>query len=527
MRNFLFLVFISFFIKINYGQQVQLTTTFCNTNIASLGTNFYWTTNGAEQYRVRISEGINTWTYAPGFTSTGYPKTFTNLIFAGVNPQYNTTYIVQVDYMIGGVWQNNWGNPCTLTTPTFTGIQLESTYCGATLPSLTSIFRAQTVSGGTTWRFRVTNTVDGSVKVVDKGSSYGSTNTRRTTSINELASLPGTGTLTTSGQSIYTVECAVSVQNGPFSSYGTLCNVTITQSLSPTIVSTDCGIEHNYIFQDFLDANPPSPSTGCTYQFRLVDQSTLSVLESAVVSVPKVKIYDIPGYAYNKTYSASVRCIRQGIIGNYGPACILYTENQPYTKIQDGQFSTIDNCDIQITSFAQRIYAFAIPGGKYEFEINNGQNTYLHRTNNIRNFRLSEVSGYVNVYNTLHHIRVRVSMDNYTTFGPWNESCWAKTPIAIAENEPGITNQSEYLQLTIYPNPSENNFSLKYIDEDLLDNINLSLYDFNGKLIFEKIISNYELNQFTFGEDLQPGFYQMTIKDNSGILESFKLLKTK
>ena len=525
MKNLLLLLFIAFF-KTCVAQQVQLRPDFCNTNLTALGSNFYWTTNNSQQYRVKITNGGNTWIYDPGFTTTGSPKTFTNLIFAGVNPQYNTTYLVQVDYMISGAWQNNWGNSCSLTTPTFVPIQLETTYCGTSLPSLSSIFRAQTITGGTTWRFKITNTVDGSVKVVDKGSSFGSTTNRRTTSISELASLPGTGSLTPIGQAIYTVECAVSVQDGPFSVYGPICNVTITQSLNPTIVSSDCGIEHNYIFQDFIDVVPPTPSTGCTYQFRLIDQSNLTILESSVVTVPKIKIYDIPGFAYNKTYSASVRCIRQGIVGNYGTSCILYTENQPYTKIQDGQFSTLDNCDVDRT-FTQRLYAFAIPGGSYEFEITNGLTTYLHRTNNIRSFRLSEVTGYVNVYNTQHHVKVRVSMDNYTTFGPWGESCWVRTPMAIIQNDPGfIENESQLLKLTIFPNPSENNFSLNFVDEDLFELVNIKLYDFEGRLIFEKSINDYEINGLSFGEGFKPGIYHLIIQYNDE-LERFKLLKSK
>lgn len=528
MKNYLIFIYIVLN-SVIFAQQVQLTSTFCNSNLGALGSNFYWTTNGAQQYRVRITQGVNTWIFEPGFSSTGSPKTFTNLIFAGVGPQYSTTYAVQVDFMTGGIWQNNWGPSCNVTTPPPADIQLETAFCNATLPSLSSTFRAQTLSGGTTWRFRVTNTVTGEVKVVDKGASFGSTTTRRTTSISQLASLPAvSGSLTAIGQAIYTIECAVSVQGGPFSSYGPACNVTITQSLNPTIVSGDCGVEHNYIFQDFLDAVPPTPSTGCSYQFRLIDQSNSVAIESAVVSNPKVKIYDIPGYAYNKTYSASVRCIRQGIIGSYGPSCILNTENTPYTKIQDGQFSTIDNCDVTIPTFTQRLYAFAIPGGKYQFEITNGSATYYHQTNNIRSFRLSEIAGYVQVFNTNHNIRVRVSMDNYATYGPWDASCFAKTPLAIMENEDNefiSDNQGKQLQITVYPNPSNQNFNLKFVDEDLFEFLNAKLYDYNGRLIFEAVLDKNSIQDFSFGDELTTGLYQLVLQDNEGRIENFRLFK--
>lgn len=524
----LLLVLFSFF-RIN-AQQVQLTATFCNSNLAALGTNFYWTTNGAQQYRVRIILGASSWIFAPGLTGTGYAKTFTNLINAGVGPQYSTTYSVQVDYMLGGIWQNNWGPICTVTTPAPTIVQLESAYCNATLPTLATSFLAENISGGTTWRFRVTNNVTGEVKVVDKGSLYGSTVFRRTTSISQLASLPAvSGSLTAIGQAIYKVECAVSIQGGSFSTYGPACNVTISESLNPTILASDCGVEHNYIFQDYLDAVPPSPSTGCTYQFILVDLSNSVAIESAVVSVPKVRIYDIPGYAYNKTYSASVRCIRQGIAGSAGPSCILYTENTPYTKIQDGQFSTLDNCDVTIPTFAQRLYAFAIPGGSYQFEISNGSAIYYHQTNNIRSLRLSEVPGYVQVFNTNHNIRVRVSMDNYATYGPWDASCFAKTPIAIMENEHNdfiSDNQGEYLQITVYPNPTSNSFNLKFVDEGLFETLNAKLYDYNGKLVFEQDLNKDEVPNFSFGNELNSGLYQLVLRDSEGRIENFRLFKT-
>lgn len=529
MKNYLlyiFLVFSNYFL----AQQIQLNTTYCNSSLSALGSNFYWTTNGSEQYRVRISLGASTWIYAPGLTNSGYPKTYTNLIFAGVNPQYGTTYNVEVDYMIGGNWQNDWGPICTVTTPSLSVIQLEPAYCNSTLPLLTSIFRAQTVSGGTTWRFRVTNTLTGEVKVVDKDASFGSTTNRRTTSISQLASLPAvSGSITAMGQVIYTIECAVSVQGGAFSAFGPACNVTITQSLNPSIVSGDCGIEHNYIFQDFLDAVPPSPSTGVTYQFRLIDQSNLVAIESAVVSNPRVKIYDIPGYSYNKTYAASVRCIRQGITGSYGPSCILNTENTPYTKLQDGQFSTINNCDISIPTFTQRLYAFAIPGGSYQFEIDNGLATYYHQTNNIRSFRLSEVPGYVQVYNTNHNIRVRVSMDNYGSYGPWDASCFATTPPAIMENPNNdfiSDNQGKELQITVFPNPSSNTFTLKFVDEDLFKTLHAKLYDFNGRLLFQQTLNKTEVENFSFGKELSKGIYQLILQDDEGRIENFRLFKS-
>ena len=53
------------------------------------------------------------------------------------------------------------------------------------------------------------------------------------------------------------------------------------------------------------------------------------------------------------------------------------------------------------------------------------------------------------------------------------------------------------------------------------------MYDSNGKLIFEKSVNDYEINDFSFGDDLKPGFYQLFIDNNQGVSEIFKLLKLK
>ena len=506
---------------------VELTSTYCNSNLAELGSNFYWTSNGSAEYRIRVTQGVDTWIYEVGLTSSGSPKTYSNLSVAGVNPQYGTTYNVEVDYPIGGVWQDDWGALCTVTTPSPPPVDLETAYCNSSLPGLTSFFRAENVGGATIWRFRVTNTVTGEVKEVEKGPSFGSTINRRTTSISELASLAGTGSLTAIGQAIYTLEVSISVQDGDFNDYGNACNVTITESIDPEISPEECGITHNYIFQDFLNATPPSISTGCTYQFKLIDQSDFSEIESAEIADPFIKIYNIPGHAYGKTYKASVRCYRQGITGEYGPSCTLFTESSPYTKIQDGQFSTLDNCDVNIPTFTQRLYAFAIPGGKYQFEIDNGS-VYFHQTNNIRSFRLSEVAGYVQEFNTVHNVRVRVSMDDYSSYGPWGDVCTATTPAAFMEPDEDYLRESqgEHLQLTIYPNPSSREFNIGFIDENLFQMMTMSVYDLKGKLVYKSVLDKSDLDNLTFGSEFPEGLYQLVCQDDNGRIERFKLFKT-
>jgi len=538
---FLFFLFIAFKFQ---AQQVKLNTTSCNSNLAALGSNFFCTTNGSQQYRFKIMLGSNTWIFTPGLNLDNTPKIHTNLITAGVNPQYTTTYNVQVDYMISGVWQNNWGQICTVTTPPISLIQLEPAYCNSSLATIYTPFVAQSLSGGTSWKFRVTNTVDGTQSVLVKGASYGNTTNRRTTNINQVATL-GIGNLTAISQAIYQVECAISIQGGVFTNYSTICNVTINQSLSPTIVSSDCGVEHNYIFQDSLNAVPPTISTGCSYQFRLIDQSNNDTLFSAVLTLPRVRIFDVPGFAYGKTYKTSVKCIRQGIgmtDSYYGPSCILYTENNPYTKIQDGQFGTLDNCGTTITTSNARVYAFAIPGAlKYYFEIIDGNSSYCCIKNTVRNFRFNEVAYLCSAVVPNHDYKVIVKVDMGSGWGPFNDTCIVHTsssfvttacnstvcvPAKISNEQSDDISESDFLQIKIYPNPSDRNFNVLFDDEGLSEYVELKLYDISGKVVFLDKVNHDILNNYVFGETLDNGLYRLFISDNNGVMKSFNLLKT-
>jgi hypothetical protein len=513
-----------------FGQQATLIPSQCNTTLAALGTNIYSTSaSGAQQYRFRYTLGASSWIHAPGLKSSGAAYQYSNLVWAGTNPSYASTYNVQVDVMLAGTWQNNWGPICTVTTPPMPDpIQLEATFCNSSQSFVTSPIRAQEIVGGTGWRFRVTNTLDGTQSVLTKEAAWGSTRTRRTTNISQVAT-SGTGNLTALPQAIYQVECAISIQGGPYSAYGNICTITISQPIPMTINNTDCNRSFNYTHHDVINATVPTPSTGCTYQIRLVDQSNSNVITSAVLNQPQVLIDQIPGFAYGKTYAVSAKAIRQGIDGAYGTPCTITTPSQPVTKIQDGQFGTLDNCDINISTFAQRIYAFPIPlCVDYQFEINtNGAQGILYRnTGNIRSFRLSEVPGYVNEFNKTYNIRVRVNLGS--GFGPYNDVCTVTTPAAILINndeEKYLNNISSYLNLRVYPNPSTDDFKIDYVDENLPNSIELQLFDVQGNLIEYNKLNKEEFQSYCFGKNLSLGSYILNIKDDSGKVDRIRLLK--
>lgn len=90
--------------------QTQLTNDFCDQEIAALGSNIYADAiSGAVMYRYRINDGITVVEYERD-------KRWFNLIFAGMNPTYETLYTVEVAFDMGSGY-GPYGPLCTITTP--------------------------------------------------------------------------------------------------------------------------------------------------------------------------------------------------------------------------------------------------------------------------------------------------------------------------------------------------------------------------------------------------------------------------
>jgi hypothetical protein len=120
-------------------------------------------------------------------------------------------------------------------------------------------------------------------------------------------------------------------------------------------------------------------------------------------------------------------------------------------------------------------------------------------------------------------------MDNYATYGPWDASCFAKTPLAIMENPNNdfiSNNQGKFLQITVFPNPSSKTYNLRFVDENLFETLNAKLYDCNGRLLFEQNLNKNEVQNFSFGSELSTGLYQLILQDNEGRIENFRLIKS-
>ncbi|WP_417197909.1 PQQ-dependent sugar dehydrogenase [Bizionia sp.] len=129
--------------------------------------------------------------------------------------------------------------------------------------------------------------------------------------------------------------------------------------------------------------------------------------------------------------------------------------------------------------------------------------------------------------------RMRVSMMQYYTPGQpcgivnndGNSSEVEDYKITLIDNT--LTTQNvEALNFAIYPNPIKNMVTVKLPSNYSYSNLNVKLYDMQGRVIKEKQVnkSQYEIS-FNDLQDLNAGFYFIRISSENEVLVSKKLIK--
>ncbi len=228
------------------------------------------------------------------------------------NFEYATTYSIRV--MVrktsNNVWLGYYGTACLYSTPPVTSpaggagsIQLQ-TYCGGTLPTISTIISTTSLPGATGYRFRVTNTNTGAVQVLPR--------TLHWFSLTMLASY-NYGTA-------YIVDVAVKT-TGDYSDYGAPCNV--TTPAVPTLVNY-CGGAIVPAKSSLITTSSLDRVTAYEFTVDLYNEELELVSTSVVVkSLNRFSLNDITNYAPNTTYSVRVRVFSSGSWSPYGDACEL------------------------------------------------------------------------------------------------------------------------------------------------------------------------------------------------------------
>jgi hypothetical protein len=229
---------------------------------------------------------------------------------------YTTAYTVSVQLQIAGVWVGYYGTTCVVNSPAITdptgSLQLVSTQCGATLPSIGTIIYTTAQSGATGYKFRITDVTanaTGANLVQEKERSY------------HWFSLP---MLTRYNYgSTYMVEVAVKTTGG-YTGYGSPCY--INTPASPML--NNCGA--------VIPTSRTLVYTAITksvtqYRFQVTkvsDQSSRTFDTSKFWFSFKV---NVPGYTPSVAYSVRVAVMTAGTWSPFGDACEITSPAIPRT----------------------------------------------------------------------------------------------------------------------------------------------------------------------------------------------------
>ena len=267
---------------------------------------------------------------------------------------YSTAYTISVQLQIAGVWVGYYGTTCVVNSPDITSstgtLQLVSSQCGATLPSIATVIYTSVQSGATGYRFRITDVTVGATGanlVQEKERSYHWFTLSMLSRYNY--------------GSTYMVEVAVKTTGG-YTGYGSPCYV--NTPASPMLNS--CGA-----------VIPTSRTLVYTAITKSVTQYRFQVTK---VSDQSARTFDtgrfwfsfkvnMPGYTPSVAYSVRVAVMTSGTWSPFGDACEITSPAIPRTDINaeldftatafpnpySDQFSLLVNSDLD-ERIAYRVY---------------------------------------------------------------------------------------------------------------------------------------------------------------------------
>ena len=229
---------------------------------------------------------------------------------------YATAYTVSVQLQIAGLWVGYYGTACVVNSPAITDptgtLQLVSTQCGSTLPSIGTIMYTTAQSGATGYKFRITDVTPGATGanlVQEKERSYHWFG---------LTMLPRYNYGST-----YMVEVAVKTTGG-YTGYGSPCY--INTPASPML--NNCGAVIPTSRTLVYTAITKSVSQ---YRFQVTkvsDQSSRTFDTGRFWFSFKV---NVPGYTPSVAYAVRVAVMTAGTWSPFGDACEIISPAIPRT----------------------------------------------------------------------------------------------------------------------------------------------------------------------------------------------------
>jgi hypothetical protein len=370
-------------------------------------------------------------------------------------------------------------NSAVFTDPVFSTTALAGTACNTTLSSLSFQINAIPLSGAVGYRFEVTDTTTSLVNIIENNTYSGYAM--------RLNSLPNGGFYNTT----YSIRVAIKSTAGVWGDYGSSCTVKTPTTPPSTKVQTAYDGATVTTLNTVIYADNVIGASAYRFEVKLN-----GVLVNEIISPSSyLNLSYITGIAYGQTYSIKVASKYNGSLwSTYGRASSIST---PSASLPSAVSSS--QCGSTIPALNTVIYANQIIGvTSYKFEVSTGGNllgTYINNTSYY--FRLTNAVTIVNT-NTTYYVRVATLVNG--VWGQFGSACAITTP-AVGKIDP---------VLFTYPNPFTDTFKVGgFLIEE---NIEMSIYDFNGLLIDQKLINSSDANNYEFGANLKSGKYLVVLK---------------
>jgi hypothetical protein len=397
--------------------------------------------------------------------------------------------------------------------------KMNSQYCGLVYNYLIQdTLNALPIEGAQAYKFRI---FDGVTYIEDTVS-----NLTNSTSIN-LIKFPGIKYCTT-----YQMDVKVLMNDvwGPYNEVCeviTVCNpITELRPMFCNSTVTSCGT--NIYAQSILYAEG--------YQFYVAGGNINEIVTATSNAGFKLQnLSNVANLTYETSYLIKCRVKVGGVWGAWGEGCSVYLQTN----------STLTTyCNQTIPTLGVNVMTSSVGcASDYRFRINGPNVTdFVYNSPMLSNcFRFSQINGVK--FNSTYQVEVSVLVGGQ--WSPFGSACNVNTPTTLSiidnneesANSTEIKEETETLNLTsvesienketndlvsIYPNPTKDEFSINY---DFYDSeVVVKVFDNSGRLIETIKFNSLETKSATFGSNYPNGSYHLIIEINQSII-SKKIIK--
>lgn len=397
----------------------------------------------------------------------------------------------------------------TITSTNSITTTLTTASCGATLAQVYSTIGANPVANTTMYQFEVTNTSTNNVQTLNRTQNYF-----------ELRQLNNEKQYNTT----YSIRVRLQINGVWQQCFGNPCTVK-TPTASVRIRPDLCSLYPNPISK--IDSEIFTVGTLNGIDAGLLSNIAAHRYEITNVSTGVVEQYTkVPGlpatatnfmrftwftnYSYGTTYSVRVAFTTGSVgedFGAYGPACLIRTPNVP----------SINQCGLVLNP-NNLITVTAPPSvNAYRFKVVGPFGTQQVIDRNVPNFTANMITGYslANQYTVSVSVRTLGINSEFSSYGP---ACIIN-PTTQARSSKGLQATNPSFAVSVYPNPSENNFriNLSTTSDEL---VYIKFYSVDGKLIEDKVLNTVDIDALEIGQNYASGLYNIIVSQG----ENYKTL---